>query len=127
MICRSCYKETNDIDISTSICWECGHKIKEREKEEKKQHDMVYSPSHYAHGHYETIQEMLIIFGMDTVAKHCICTAYKYKARSGHKWNELEDLQKADWYLRVGNFLQEYVGNNVIEDLRIFLEQMKGE
>ena len=52
------------------------------------------NPSHYKRGKYEVI-DVLEDWNLDP---H-IFTVIKYLARSKYKGNELEDLQKAKWYL----------------------------
>lgn len=63
------------------------------------QPDMVNEPPHYNHGGMETIDEMILIFGKEAVAAHCLCTSWKYRARAPYKWNAEEDMRKSDWYI----------------------------
>ncbi len=56
--------------------------------------DMVNSPKHYTSNP----------FGIETIeiTKHynfCVGNALKYILRAGLKWNTIEDLKKAVWYL----------------------------
>lgn len=57
-------------------------------------HDPVNHPSHYTFGTIEVI-EVIEDWNLD----YHLGNAVKYIARSPHKGNELEDLQKAQWYL----------------------------
>ena len=59
----------------------------------------VNSPSHYATGKYECIDVMIESLGAEAVKGFCLCNAFKYIYRTGRK-NGLEDIEKADWYLR---------------------------
>lgn len=62
--------------------------------------DMVNHPSHYnLPDRKECIDEMIDIYGLKDVAKWCEITAYKYKYRAGHKGSEVEDMNKAEWYM----------------------------
>ena len=60
----------------------------------------VNHPSHYNHGGYECIDVMQSVFGTDSVKEFCLNNAFKYMFRCKHKSHELEDIKKADWYLR---------------------------
>lgn len=57
-------------------------------------HDPVNHPSHYTFGSIEVI-EVIEDWDLD----YHLGNAVKYIARSPHKGNALEDLQKARWYL----------------------------
>lgn len=59
----------------------------------------VNHPKHYNQGKYETIDEMIALFGVEAVKHFCICNVYKYKMRADHKGNKQQDLAKADWYM----------------------------
>ena len=63
--------------------------------------DIVNEPDHYKHGAFETIDEMLIVFGPQKVYDYCIINAWKYRARAQFKGNTEQDLEKADCYLRM--------------------------
>lgn len=56
--------------------------------------DMVNHPSHY-NKHPRGIEVIDFVEHMD----FCCGNAIKYIARSEHKGNEIQDLQKAIWYL----------------------------
>ena len=64
------------------------------EKTVNSKEDMVNHPKHYTSNP----------FGIETIeiTKHynfCVGNALKYILRAGLKWNAIEDLKKAVWYL----------------------------
>lgn len=61
--------------------------------------DNVNHPEHYQQGQFETIDEMIMLFGEYETRIFCKLNAYKYKARAPFKGHMEEDLKKADWYL----------------------------
>lgn len=65
------------------------------------------SPAHYQQGKRQTLDEMIIMFGIEAVKSFCLCNVYKYKTRAGLK-NGAEDLAKADRYLTFYEHLCEY-------------------
>lgn len=67
----------------------------------------VDHPSHYNQHYFETIDEMVIVFGVDAVIDFCKINAWKYRSRAPYKGNEKADNEKADWYLRKAHELQE--------------------
>lgn len=56
--------------------------------------DMINSPPHYTFGTIEVIT-VILDWGLDFLAGNVV----KYIARAKHKGNELQDLEKARWYL----------------------------
>ena len=56
--------------------------------------DMVNHPPHYTRGNIEVID-----FIEDQQFDCHIGTAIRYLCRAGYKWNEIEDLEKAIWYI----------------------------
>lgn len=70
--------------------------------------DLVNSPSHYTHGGIETIDYMEAKSTVDEFTGHLRLTSLKYLSRAGLKTDaelnlklkELQDLEKAEWYLR---------------------------
>ena len=61
---------------------------------------MVNHPSHYnREGAMETIDEMLLIFGVEATYYFCVLNAWKYRSRAYDK-NGKEDIEKSDWYIR---------------------------
>lgn len=59
-----------------------------------KKSDMINHPSHYNTGKIE-VMDAIEDWGLD----FCEGNVIKYVARAKHKGNELEDLNKAHWYL----------------------------
>jgi hypothetical protein len=74
---------------------------------------MVESPAHYQNFSQETWVMMLKIWGADKFAVYCEINAFKYKMRAGTKdgSSAIEDLQKAEWYLKKA---KEYGSGNSI-------------
>lgn len=63
-------------------------------------HDPVNHPSHYCRdGAFESIDEMVAVFGVEAVKSFCLCNVWKYRYRAADKGGE-EDLKKSDWYMR---------------------------
>ena len=60
--------------------------------------DIINHPNHYTNGGMECIDEMLLIFGEETVAHFCLCNAWKYRYRALTK-NGQEDIEKSHWYI----------------------------
>lgn len=74
--------------------------------------DMVNHPPHY-NAHPRGIETIDFIEHMD----FCLGNAIKYIARSEHKGNQIQDLQKAIWYLnRKINTLKEEEAKEEEED-----------
>ena len=63
--------------------------------------DKQLNPDHYKAGKLQTIEQMLIMFGIDEVTAFCKLNAYKYQARAGLKGDAVMDHKKADWYMRL--------------------------
>ena len=64
-------------------------------------HDPVENPSHYTDGcSRECIDMMQTAIGWEGVMHFCLCNAYKYLWRYKLKNNPMEDLQKANWYVK---------------------------
>ena len=62
--------------------------------------DVVNHPKHYCReGGMESIDEMVLIFGVEAVKNFCLCNVWKYRYRAADKNGE-EDLKKSDWYMR---------------------------
>lgn len=73
----------------------------------KKAEDMVNKPKHYCRENaMQCIDEMIMLFGKETVMDFCLCNAWKYRYRAADK-NGAEDIAKSDWYLRKYKELQE--------------------
>ena len=61
--------------------------------------DMVNHPPHYETNGIECIDAMRASQGDRAVKDFCVCNAFKYIWRSSHKGSEIQDLEKAVWYL----------------------------
>ena len=61
-------------------------------------YEKVNAPAHY--NGTDCIENMRKLYGDEAVKHFCICNAYKYRYRAGHKPGEecSTDLQKAKWY-----------------------------
>lgn len=57
--------------------------------------DMVNHPPHYTRGKIEHIDVIDAFFKEN----YYLGQVFKYTMRAGHKGNEIEDLEKAKWYL----------------------------
>lgn len=72
--------------------------------------DVVNHPKHYKReGAIETIDEMLLLFGVREVMSFCKLNAWKYRARAIFKNGE-EDIKKSDWYLNKYKELKKQYG-----------------
>ena len=71
----------------------------------------VEHPKHYNQGNIECIDAMESAFGPDAVYNFCICNAFKYIWRCGHK-NGYEDIEKAIWYLNKTSELRTKIREN---------------
>lgn len=60
--------------------------------------DMVNHPPHYE-GKFECIDVMEDCYGEEAVKAFCLGNAFKYIYRCNKKFNKLEDIEKAIWYL----------------------------
>lgn len=68
-------------------------------KQETPSKDMVNHPSHYKGAKFECIDIMLDIFGKEKVSAFCELNAFKYQWRSHAKGTDIQDKEKAVWYL----------------------------
>lgn len=59
----------------------------------------VHHPSHYQ-GKHECIEEMIALFGIESVIAFCKCNVYKYRYRAEKK-NGAEDIAKAENYMDI--------------------------
>ena len=59
----------------------------------------VNHPSHYNRAKLECIDIMEDVFGIDETRAFCKLNAFKYIVRAELKGNEVEDIDKALWYL----------------------------
>ena len=66
----------------------------------KDENSTVNHPKHYQNkGGLETIDEMILLFGLEETMIFCKLNAWKYRARASKKGSEKEDLEKANWYI----------------------------
>lgn len=68
--------------------------------------DVVNEPSHYKHGSFEVIDEMVIVFGIENTIQFCRMNAWKYRARAPFKGNMEQDMAKANRYLEMAADLE---------------------
>lgn len=68
--------------------------------------DVVNEPSHYKHGSFEVIDEMVIVFGIENTIQFCRMNAWKYRARAPFKGNMEQDMAKANCYLEMAASLE---------------------
>lgn len=61
--------------------------------------EMVNHPKHYNAGTYQCIDIMLDVFGKDKAVAFCELNAFKYLWRSNNKGADIQDKEKAIWYL----------------------------
>ena len=73
--------------------------------------DMVNHPPHYMHGHMETFEEMVLVFGPKVVADYCRVVIWKYRSRGPYKDRYEEDMEKSYWYADKLKELEEMIRN----------------
>jgi hypothetical protein len=67
---------------------------------DRKEHDMVNSPAHYADGKIETIDYIVDVLGEYEAISYCQGNVIKYTgSRLWKKGNPIQDAKKAVWYL----------------------------
>ena len=81
-------------------------------KSDATDYEYVNGPAHY--NGTQCIEQMRHLYGDDAVRWFCICNAYKYRFRNGHKpgVNSEQDEQKARWY--------EDYASNMMSDQRYY-------
>lgn len=72
--------------------------------------DVVKEPEHYKMGEFETIDEMIIMFGVDAIIQYCKINAWKYRARANFKDSFELDMMKSDTYLQFAYELEKSKG-----------------
>lgn len=66
----------------------------------EEKYDIIKKPKHYNRENaMECIDEMILIFGKETVMNFCLLNAWKYRYRASDKNGET-DLKKSDWYIK---------------------------
>lgn len=73
--------------------------------------DNVNHPKHYETGKFECIDVMKETQGIEATMDFCVCNALKYIYRHRNK-NGVEDIEKANWYLKKYIELAEEKGEN---------------
>ncbi len=96
-------QENRTLNIGEPKPEEAPQEAQKEPVQDEKQQDDVNSPQHYRRAKYETIQEMIIIFGPKVVHSYCICNAWKYRARAMYKGTPEKDMKKSDWYINMAN------------------------
>lgn len=78
------------------------------------ENDVVNHPKHYCRENgMESIDEMVLVFGIEAVKHFCLCNVWKYRYRAADKNGE-EDLKKSDWYMRKYKELEEKEKNSTV-------------
>lgn len=111
-ICH-CDDDEDDCDEDCENCEYAG--IDDRDDNDKNdvpQYEYVNGPDHY--NGTQCIEQMRHLYGDDAVRWFCICNAYKYRFRNGHKpgVSAEQDEQKARWY--------EDYASNMMSDQRYY-------
>ena len=126
-----CYCD-EDVDDCDGDCENCEHtELDDRDEEDDEcdccdceedehpdaqpdvpQYEAVNGPDHY--NGTQCIEQMRHLYGDDAVRWFCICNAYKYRFRKGHKpgVDAEQDEQKARWY--------EDYASNMMSDQRYY-------
>lgn len=105
-----------DCHLDEKTCRGCWNR--EIPSDEAHKVNMVDHPTHYNQGNMETIDEMILIFGVEAVMHFCMCNAWKYRARAAYKGNPSEDMEKSYWYLAKYKELEDWyygVGKNSVK------------
>lgn len=69
--------------------------------------NVINHPNHYTCGGMESIDEMVLVFGVEAVKHFCLCNIWKYRRRAMYKNGE-EDMKKSHWYMNKYRELCEY-------------------
>ena len=65
----------------------------------KKKKKQINHPQHYNLYPIETIDMMILIWGIEKTIDFCYMNAFKYRMRLALKDNTTQDLKKEQWYL----------------------------
>lgn len=68
-------------------------------KIELKENNLVNHPNHYNSGKIECVDAMLDVFGVSKTLAFCELNAFKYLWRSDKKGADIQDKEKAMWYI----------------------------
>lgn len=93
-------------------CCDCEEDEHPNARLDAPQYEAVNGPDHY--NGTQCIEQMRHLYGDDAVRWFCICNAYKYRFRKGHKpgVDAEQDEQKARWY--------EDYASNMMSDQRYY-------
>lgn len=115
--CKSCNIPLIPTEFDNGVCDGCNETLSQDDRpvcnvshEQETEQDEVNNPSHYTSGLYETIDEMLVLFGVDETMSFCKLNAWKYRSRCGLKKGQdaAKDRAKSDWYIDKYNQLARY-------------------
>ncbi len=87
--CKKCYYKLNGEILKEN-------KMNDNEIKQKDKPDMVNNPPHYNFGRYEVIDVLMDWFPDEPL----LWQVGKYISRAKHKGKTLEDLKKAEYYLK---------------------------
>ena len=62
--------------------------------------DNVNNPAHYGKGSIECIDYIRQVLGLDGFIAYCHGNMIKYQHRYRYKGNGVEDMKKAEWYVK---------------------------
>lgn len=96
------------------------HEIAEAVYEPTEQ-DVVNEPSHYRQGTFETIDEMIIVFGPQKAYDFCVMNAWKYRSRAPFKGHLDQDMAKANRYLEMAKYISDK-NKNWMLDINLIME-----
>tara|TARA_B100000780_G_scaffold268818_1_gene227075 strand:+ start:378 stop:686 length:309 start_codon:yes stop_codon:yes gene_type:complete len=65
-----------------------------------KKYDSVERPSHYNQEGIECIDYIKQVLGLDGFIAYCHGNMIKYQHRYRYKQNPVEDMKKAEWYIK---------------------------
>lgn len=71
----------------------------DNQEEGSVQNDPINHLEHYTNGGMECLEEMILVFGVESVKNFCVCNVWKYRYRAMSKGGK-EDLRKADFYIQ---------------------------
>lgn len=73
---------------------------RKRSMEREGKFDPVNKPAHYNTGEIECIDYIKQVLGLDGFIAYCHGNMIKYQHRYRYKSNPVEDMKKAEWYLK---------------------------
>ena len=94
------YYDNRGFDIKDATCvLPAGHREMMRRERERMEEDKINKPSHYRVGEVEAIAYIEQQLGSG-VRDYLLGNVHKYLHRHRFKGQAVEDLRKAEWYLR---------------------------